>query len=139
MPRIDTARGQVAKEAVVYFENGKGHVIIAPDPSHPTPFGYRRETANSIQSIEKLSRKMAAQEHQRYEELMESDWKRFEPKIKEQRSRLFARLMAVDCSPAEADFIRGSIARLDANLDRRYNLNTVGGRFQMESTEAPQK
>ena len=139
MPRIDTARGHVAKEAVVYFENGKGHVIIAPDPSHPCPFGYRRHVADSVQAIDKLSKKMSAQEHQRYEELLESDWKKFEVAIKEQRSRLFARLMAVDCSPVEADFIRGSIKRLDANLDRRYNTNTVSGAFEMEKKEAPIK
>lgn len=137
MPPINTARGQVSNEAVVYFENGKGRVIIAPHPQHPTPFGYRREVASNVQDIERLSKRMAAQEHQHYEELMESDWKRMEGAIKENRSNLFARLLSSDCSTREAAIIRAMMQKLDDNLHRMYNVNTVGGTFEMERQEAP--
>jgi hypothetical protein len=82
---------------------------------------------------------MAAQEHQHYEELLESDWKRMEGAIKRNRSNLFARLMQADCSPREASIIRAMMQKLDDNLHRMYNVNTVGGQFQMEKQEAPTK
>lgn len=135
---VDTQRGQVKREAVVYFENSRGHVIVAPNRDHPTPWGYRREEADTVAKIERLSRKMSDQEHQRVEELNERDWLLYERAIKENRSKLFARLMATDCSAKEAGFVRAAIKRLDDNLHRRYTVNTVHGRFDMETREGAQ-
>lgn len=132
MPPINTARGQVANEAVVYFENCKGRIIIAPHPQHPCPFGYERKVADNLAAIAYLSRRMGQQEHNEWGDMLEKEYNRLEPAIKAQRSRLWAYASSAGATQAQKDLIRTAVKMLDNNLAKKYR-NTVYGRLEMEA------
>lgn len=135
MPPIKNARGHVANEAVVYFQNSKGRLIISPHPQHPCPFGYERKVADTLSAITELSRQMGQQDHNEWGDMLEKEYVRLEPAIKAQRSRLWSYAASAGATQAQKDLIRSAVQMLDNNLVKKYR-NTVYGRLAMEAHEA---
>jgi hypothetical protein len=100
-----------------------------------TPPGYHRHEVSSLQDIEKVSRRYAAQKQAMFSKLDEETAYKLEVKMAEVRGSLHTR-MAYTHSQFEKDFIRYALKRLEEDehkiRERRYEMH-----LEMEAKEAP--
>jgi hypothetical protein len=121
-------------EKVVYFENQKGHIIVAVVFNHPTPPGYVRKEVNTPHGISQLSKRIAEQNESRMalqDAKLQQDQERF-TKLKVERLR--QRAMESDCTQFEKDFIRNAIPYMEEQI--RKQKRKVESFFHQEAFEA---
>lgn len=124
-------------EALVYFVNSTGKIIIPAVTSTPTPVGFERRTVRSMYEIEYVSKLFTAQKQRMFDSIDEAAALKLEAKMTEVRSRMHHR-MQITHSQFEKDFIRYALKRLEEDehkvRTRRYEMH-----LQMEAQEAPLK
>lgn len=128
MTQWRNAPGQI-DPPVVYFENARGYLIVAPDVSHPTPQGYERKECKYLHEVDKLTKRMNQQDQDQFAHLMQKDQEIMRQRREKTRSNLRQRMLAHDCSPFERRFIQGALQY----LDRKEKENTefkIRGYFQ---------
>ena len=129
------AAGQI--DTVIYFQCVKdfwsgtklvkrGHLLIAPDVSHPCPTNYERKECKYLHEVDALTRKMNAQDKDEFGALLEKDRQIMQQRRDKIRSTLRQRLLAVDCTPFERRFILGHLA----NMERKEKEQST---FRLES------
>jgi hypothetical protein len=122
-------------EALVYFEDVNGNIIIPMIVEAKTPAGYHRHEVRSAHAIEEVSRRYARQKQAMFSKLDEETAYKLEVKMAEVRGSLTTR-MAYTSSQFEKDFIRYTLKRLEEDehkvRERRYEM-----RLEMEAKEAP--
>jgi hypothetical protein len=121
--------------SVVYFENQRGYIIVAPDTSHPTPQGYIRRECHTLREIDLLTRRLNLQDKSMFDNLMEKDRRIMQDKRDSIRSRLRQRMLAADCTNFERRFIRGAFEY----LERKEKENTefqIRGYFTQREFDA---
>lgn len=107
------AAGRV--EAVVYFKNKRGHLIIAHHTGQPTPKGYDRCEANTLTEVVALSKAFAKQQEERFGRMDRAEFERRERQIEVWRQNAFHQLRNPSVSQKEKDFIRNKwLPRLEA-------------------------
>jgi hypothetical protein len=97
-------------EPVIYFRNARGHVMLAPYSSMPTPAGYEREEAGSLPEIDKLIALLSAQETRQLRAEHEREEAIGELVRNKVRDNLMQRLCSSETSAMERDFIHGYLA-----------------------------
>jgi hypothetical protein len=124
-------------EALVYFEDVNGNIVIPMLSEVRTPPGYHRHEVSAANEIEAVSRRYAAQKQTMFSKLDEETAYRLEVKMAEVRGSLHTR-MAYTHSQFERDFIRYALKRLEEDenkiRERRYEMH-----LEMEAKEAPVK
>lgn len=124
-------------EALVYFLNAQGHIVIPMVGDAATPPGYERRTVKNMYEIEQVSRRYAAQKQRMFDTLDEASAKRVEDKMAEVRSRLHHRMQTTH-SQFEKDFIRYALQRLEED-ERKLRIRQYEMHLEMEAKEAPLK
>jgi hypothetical protein len=122
-------------EALVYFEDVNGNILIPMVVEAKTPPGYHRHEVHSAHAIEEVSRRYAAQKQAMFNRLDEETAYKLEVKMAEVRGSLTNR-MAYTKSQFEKDFIRYTLKRMEEDehkvRERRYEMH-----LEMEAKEAP--
>lgn len=132
MPR--NAPGTI--EAVIYFVNAKGSIIVAPERDHPTPTGFIRKEAKTLAEVDELTRKIHSQDKNHFDDLMEKDRATMRERRERIRGKLRQRMMAVDCSAFERQFIKGALEYLQKKEDDlyRYTYNSYFAAREFDSS-----
>lgn len=123
-------------EPVIYFENKRGRVIVAPDTSHPTPEGYQRRECRTLAEVDALTRRVNAQDQAHFDDLMEKDRRIMQLKRESIKAKLSQRLLAIDCTPIERAFIKGAFAYFDRK-ERESAKCIVRGYFSQREYDHP--
>ena len=121
---------------VVYFENRDGHVVVAPDRSHPTPHGYIRKAATSLREIDKLSARLNRQDSETFGRMWQQDRQIMIDSHDRHRTSLRQRLLAPDCGPWERLFIQRAFAYFDKK-ESEYQHYKVSGYFIQREFDSP--
>lgn len=124
-------------EALVYFVNASGHIVIPAVTWAPTPPGFERRSVRSMYEIEYVSRRYAAQKQAMFDQLDESSATKIQAKMAEVRQRLHYTMQTTH-SQFEKDVIRYALKRLEED-ERKLRTRKYEMRFAMEANEAPLK
>lgn len=123
-------------EPVIYFENKRGRVIVAPDTRHPTPVGYERKECRTLAEVDALTRRVNSQDQAHFDDLMEKDRLIMQSKREKIKATLGQRLLAIDCSAIERSFIKGAFAYFDRK-ERESAKCVVRGYFSQREYDHP--
>lgn len=121
---------------VLYFINAQGYVIVAPDRSHPCPAGFEPRYATTLREIDALTRTLNRQDTDMFSRLMARDREAIRTRHALIRSRLNQRLLAVDCHPNEALFIRSMFRYMDKKEAELLKFE-VRGYFHQREYDSP--
>lgn len=124
------------KEVLYYDENPVTRHVILTSPISPLRHGYNRLKTNVPSEMDRIFTRLAQQEHEANERLIEKIYFRGRHFYERLRSSLLQRLMSVDTKEWEKAFIRESLRLMDER-DHRMQQNTVYGVSAMQTTEAP--
>ena len=124
------------KEVLHWDENPVTHRVVLTAPFSPRRHGFNRHKTNQPKEMDRVFRKLAAQEHEDNEKFVEKLYMRGRAFYETARSRLTQRLLSVDCQEWEKAFIREALRLMDER-DHKMQQNTVYGVSSMEETEAP--
>jgi len=119
-------------EAVIYFENAKGRIIVSPDTSHPCPQGYERREARTLAEVDRLTRHVNQQDQSAWDDLCAKDRAMMQERRDRVRSKLRQRMLASDCTAFERRFIQGALEYLQKKEDDLYRANVRGYFHQRE-------
>ena len=128
-------RAYLGADSVFYAENAAGHVHIATPQSVLAP-GFVLKCADTVPEVERFWKRMDQQERDRAERMNEALFRQREGRLKDMRANLNSRLLMLDCSVAERDFIKASLAILDRK-ERILQTFSVYGVAFMQEHEAP--
>lgn len=113
---------------VVYFQDKSGYILVAPDQSHPTPKGFERHEATTLQEIDRITTIMNRQDTRMFERMWQQDRQQMIEAHNRHRTALNRRLLAPDCSPAERLFIMSAF-RYFERKEQEYQHFKVRGYF----------
>lgn len=122
-------------DVVVFFENKRGRVIVPPDHRHPVPQGYERKEAKTLAEVDRLTRRLNAQDQTMFDDLFEKDREIMRERREKTRSTLRQRMLAIDCTQFEKRFILGALAYLNRKEEEMYK-HTVNGYFHAREYDA---
>jgi hypothetical protein len=107
-------QGQISdNEAVVYFVDAKGELMLAPD-TRMRPFrGWRRVECKTRTDIENFSRRMAAQQYQRFRSMKIEEHMRSQRKRDELKANCRLRLAAGCISQEDERLTRQTLHSLE--------------------------
>lgn len=91
---------------VVYFVHSNGHVTLAPYTAFPTLPDCIRETANTLAEVDRLQKRLVAQERAQLERESQYEEATFGARQEVIRNKLYARLSSCVTTQYEKDFIR---------------------------------
>jgi len=117
---IRRAKGQC--EPTVFWVRKDGDIMLAPH-TDMTPFpGYERVECTTPSSIERMSRKMAAQEEGKLRKLKIEELVRAKPKMDQIISNCKLRLAAGCISKADEALTRNTLASMERKLNTLVKL-----------------
>src|ERR1019366_6643030 len=125
----------LGSDSVFYAENAQGHVHIATPQSVLAP-GYMLKCADTVPAVERFWKRMDAQEREAAERMNEALFKQREARLHDMRANLNSRLLMLDCSNAERDFIKRALVIIDRK-ENTLQRNSVYGVAFMQEHEAP--
>jgi hypothetical protein len=132
---LSKRKAYLGADSVFCAENAQGHVHIASPQSRLAP-GYRLKCADTVPDVEQFWKRMDAQEREAAEKMNEALFHQRERRLADMRANLNRRLLSLDCSNAERDFIKQCLAILDRKEDI-LQRNSVYGVAFMQEHEAP--
>ncbi|HEY1209559.1 MAG TPA: hypothetical protein VGE85_09330 [Terracidiphilus sp.] len=135
IPMSPARRAYLGADSVFYAENAAGHVHIASPQSRLAP-GYTLKCADTVPDVERFWKRMDAQEREAAEKMNEALFRQRERRLADMRANLNRRLLSLDCSNTERDFIKQCLAILDRKEDI-LQRNSVYGVAFMQEHEAP--
>ena len=124
------------KEVLIWDENPMTKRVVLTSPISPRRPGFNRHKTVAPKEMDRIFKRLAEQEHEDNEAMVEKLYTRGRAFYDAARSRLTQRLMSVDCKEWEKAFIREALRLMDER-DHKMQQNTVYGTSAMETTEAP--
>jgi hypothetical protein len=118
-----TAKGQIGqKEAVVYWIDMAGELMIAPDTRMKPFSGWTRIECRTTSEIESFSRRMAAQEFAKFRSMKVEEHIRYRDHRERLRTNCLLRLAKGCISSADEYATRMTLRNLDAKDEALYKL-----------------
>lgn len=124
------------KEVLHYDEDPVTKHVILTSPMSPRRHGYNRQKTSVPAEMDKIFTRLARQEYEANQKLIERIYFRGRAFYEAARGRLLQRLTSADTKEWEKAFIRESLRLMDER-DSKMQKNTVYGVSAMQSTEAP--
>jgi hypothetical protein len=107
-------KGQIRQEeAVVYWRNRKGELMIAPDIRMPPFLGWTRIECRTVAEIEEFSRRFAAQEYRKFRNMKVEEHMRSQKKRDQLKANCRLRLAQGCISPADEAMTRKTLESLE--------------------------
>ena len=120
---MTTARGQIGeKEAVVYWVDATGQLMLAPDINMRPFRGWHRVECRTVSEIENFSRRMARQEWERFRSMKVEEHLRYRDKRQEIISNCKLRLAKGCISAADEFATRNTLRNLELKDELLYKL-----------------
>ena len=105
---------------VVYFVHPSGYVTLAPYTSFPTLPGCIRESANTLAEVDRLQKRLVAQERAQLERESQYEEATFGARQEIIRDKLYSRLASSVTTQYEKDFIREWLKLRDDSKRKKH-------------------
>jgi hypothetical protein len=105
---------------VIYFERADGHIFLAPYSSFPTPPGCIKHGADTLPDIDRLQKRLNAQERFQWEREAHHEYETFDARQEEIADRLRTKMVSGSTTPFERDFIEGWLKLKDEKKRKKY-------------------
>lgn len=120
---MSTAKGQVSeKEAVVYWVDMAGQLMMAPDTRMKPFIGWHRVECRTTAEIENFSRRMAKQEFERFRSMKVEEHIRYREKREQIKNNCRIRLAKGCISQADEYATRMTLKNLELKDELLYKL-----------------
>ncbi len=123
-------KGQISSDqCTVYWENPSGEVMLAPH-TRMRPFpGWRRVECHTLAETEQFSRRMAAQEYQKFKTLKVEEHLRSQKRRDELKANCRLRLASGCISPEDERMTRETLRSLERKDEAMYALIADQSKF----------